>query len=244
LASGFRPGGPNADAAAFNLPPSFAPDKTINYELGVKGNWLEHKLSLDTSIYYIDWKNLQISVVDAANQQAFTANAGGAKSEGAEFAWQAGPFEGTSVDGWVVWDEAVLTQDFPATSTTVGSAGDRLPFSSRWTGNLSVQQERPLGAGVTALVRATGIYVGDRLSLFSSAPTTPRVVLPSYFQLNLLAGVHVKSWEINAYANNLTDKRGIVSRPGSSAATSAEIGYLDYVYIQPRTVGLSLLYRF
>jgi iron complex outermembrane receptor protein len=244
LASGFRPGGPNADAAAFNLPPSFAPDKTINYELGVKGNWLEHKLSLDTSIYYIDWKNLQISVVDAANQQAFTANAGGAKSEGAEFAWQAGPFEGTSIDGWVVWDEAVLTQDFPATSTTVGSAGDRLPFSSRWTGNLSVQQERPLGAGVTALVRATGIYVGDRLSLFSSAPTTPRVVLPSYFQLNLLAGVHVKSWEINAYANNLTDKRGIVSRPGSSAATSADIGYLDYVYIQPRTVGLSLLYRF
>ena len=244
LASGFRPGGPNAGAAAFNLPLTFGPDKTTNYELGVKGDWLEHKLFLDSSIYYIDWKNLQISVVDAASQQAFTANAGDAKSEGAELAWQARPLVGTSIEGWVVWDEAVLTQNFPLSSTTVGNAGDPLPFSSRWSGNLSVQQECPLGAGVTALVRATGIYVGDRLSLFSSAPTQPRVVLPSYFQVNLLAGVHVKAWEINAYANNLTDKRGIVSRPSSSAATSAPLGYLDYVYIQPRTVGLALLYRF
>jgi iron complex outermembrane recepter protein len=244
VASGYRPGGPNAGAAAFNLPLSFAPDKTTNYELGVKGDWLEHRLFLDSSIYYIDWKNLQISVIDAASQEAFTANAGDAKSEGAEVAWQARPFEGTTIDGWVVWNEAVLTQNFPASSTTAGNAGDPLPFSSRWSGNLSVQQERRLGAGLTALVRATGIYVGDRLSLFSSAPTQPRVVLPSYFQVNLLAGVHVKSWEINAYANNLTDKRGVVSRPNSSAATSADIGYLDYVYIQPRTVGLSLEYKF
>ena len=59
FASGYRPGGPNAIPDA---PPTFAPDKTNNYELGVKGDFFAHTLSIDASIYYIDWKDIQITL--------------------------------------------------------------------------------------------------------------------------------------------------------------------------------------
>src|SRR5262249_43459199 len=48
FASGYRPGGPNSLLAAANgAPPEFDPDKTENYEFGVKGDFFDHVLSVD-----------------------------------------------------------------------------------------------------------------------------------------------------------------------------------------------------
>lgn len=54
LASGYRAGGPNPTSTVFGLPPSFQPDKTANYEIGFKGAVLDHALSFDASVYYVD----------------------------------------------------------------------------------------------------------------------------------------------------------------------------------------------
>ncbi len=54
LASGFRPGGPNTGIVAQGVPSQYDPDKTENYEIGVKGNFLDRLLSFDASVYYID----------------------------------------------------------------------------------------------------------------------------------------------------------------------------------------------
>src|SRR6185312_9647776 len=47
VASGYRAGGPNP---AFGVPPQYAPDKTYNYELGVKADQWDHKISFDASV--------------------------------------------------------------------------------------------------------------------------------------------------------------------------------------------------
>jgi iron complex outermembrane receptor protein len=229
LASGFRAGGPNQQG--IGIPPAYAPDKTQNYEVGAKGNLFDKKLSIDGSLYYINWKDIQIQKFSAQNL-TFTSNGSGAKSEGVEISVTVRPAEGLSISGWYTYDDAVLTQPFPVNTPLYGEPGDRLPLSSRNSGNLSVQQEFPVADNVTGFVGATEIFVGDRVGIFTS--TALRQNLPAYEMTDLRAGINYGTWTTNIYVNNLTNERGLIN---------GGLGYiLPYalMYTTPRTVGLSV----
>jgi len=237
LASGYRPPGVN-EGTAINpkLPPAYAPDKTQNYEIGVKGDVLGHAVSFDASLYYIDWKNIQINLQDPVTFLTYYINASRAKSEGVEFSVALRPWSGFTIGGWGAWDDATLTQDFPAKSLVIGRSGDRLPYSSRVSGSLSIDQQFLLVNGLTGFVGGSVAYVGDRRGDFQSSPD--RQTFPAYSKTDLRVGVKYQSWAVNAFANNLSDKRGIVQ---SGIGTQNPNGYY---FIQPRTVGLSLMTTF
>jgi len=233
LASGFRPGGPNQAGAG--IPPAYAPDKTENYEVGAKGDLFDRRLSIDTSVYYINWKNIQLQKF-AANGLAFTANGSGAKSEGVELSLTLRPANGLAISGWYAFDNAVLTQAFPVGSPLYGVAGDRLPLSSRNSGNLSIQQDFPIDQITTGFLSLTEIMVGDRVGVFTT--TAARQDLPGYASTDIRAGVIRDGWKWTLYANNLTNKQGL---------TNGGTGYLlpyAYIYIRPRTVGLTITKSF
>jgi iron complex outermembrane recepter protein len=231
LASGYRAGGPNGNPDP-NVPRSYAPDKTQNYELGIKGDFLSHTLTVDGSVYYINWKDLQLNLLDT-NSQTYTTNAGEAKSQGVELSVVSRPVSGLKIAGWVAWDDAVLTQDVPANSQVAGNAGDRLPYSSRFSANLSLDQDFNLTDRTTGFVGATVSYIGNRLGTFVPAPTA-RADFPSYTKVDLRAGMRYDSWSANLYATNIGDRRGIL---GGGAGTFPPFAY---TYIQPRTVGLAV----
>jgi outer membrane receptor protein involved in Fe transport len=233
-ASGYRPGGFNT--AAVGIPPQFNPDKTKNYEIGVKGNALDHALSFEASVYYIDWKNIQIQLFNPVNL-GYESNGSAAKSEGVELSVEAKPFRDLTVAAWFTYDKAVLTQDFPANSTSYGAAGDRLPNSSRFSGNVSLEQKFRLTNDVTGFVGGAESYVGDRLGVFlatSGGLPQPRQEFPAYAKTDLHAGVSADAWTVNIYANNVTNKRALINGGAGYVAASA------YVYITPRTVGVSV----
>ncbi len=233
LASGYRPGGPNADAILFGFPSQYGADKTYNYELGIKGEALDRKLSFDASAYYINWKDIQISLFSATGF-VFYDNAGSAKSEGFELSGQARPLSGLTLSAWVSWNEAVLTSDLPAAGTTVGTSGDRLPYSSRWSGNFSAKYEHPLNGTMSMFAGGTVSHVGDREGAFNSVftPNTPRPVFPAYAKTDLSLGVHYDTWTVTGFVTNVTDRRGVLSN----------VAFLtNYAnYIQPRTAGVSV----
>lgn len=233
VSSGYRPGGPNADAALTGGPATYGPDTTKNYELGLKGAWLEGRLSLDASLYYIDWRNIQIQ---AGEQLPFLGNGGNAKSEGVELSAQARPREGLTITGWVTVDNAVLTENFPVGTTAYGAAGDRLPYSSRFSGAVTAQQNFHLSGTWGGYVGASFRYVGNRIGAFEGNETTPRTVLPGFGQINFLSGLTYGPWIFNAVVKNATDQRGYLS------------GYMEqvqtYTIIQPRTVAVSVTRTF
>ena len=231
LASGYRAGGPNQVGAG--IPPQFDPDKTKDYELGAKGTFLNHTLSFDASVYYIDWNAIQLALTNAAGQ-GYTANAGSAKSEGVELSVESRPANGLTLAGWIVWNEAVLTENFPA-SAVPGAAGDRLPYTSRFSGNLSLNDEFPLSNALTGFVGASASYVGDRLDNFAPPP---RQDLPAYTKIDGRAGLKFDSWSANLFVTNATDKRGLLGGGAGNFIPYA------YQYIQPRTVGLSVAKTF
>lgn len=231
FASGYRPGGPNSRAVVVQgAAPQYEPDKTQNYEIGIKSNFLNGALSLDASVYYIDWKDLQIQL-RTVNGFTYQSNGSRAKSEGVEVAVGAKPLAGLTIDAWIAYDNAVLTEDF-ANSPTFGRAGDRLPNTSRLSGNLSVEQEFQLYRDTTGFVGARLSYVGDRIGPFGTSPA--RQEFPTYATTDLRAGLEIGSWRANIFVNNVTDKRGLIG---------GGIGYIPafaYVYNQPRNYGVNV----
>jgi len=247
VASGYRIGGANSATpleAAAGTPVKYDPDKTTNYELGVKGNLLDHGLSFDAAAYYINWRHFQISLFEfvtingVTNGVGYTSNAGNAKSEGVEFSLQAHPAAGLTITAQGSFDDAVLTQNLPAASTAYGLAGDRLPYSMRFSGGLTANQDIHLADEWVGFVGGAVNYVGARPYEFTSSATQPRIEFPGYTQFNLRVGARHDTWLVNLYINNVADKRAIVGI-GNSTALDVTGGYYATV-IQRRTVGLSV----
>jgi len=236
FASGYRLGGFNVGVPG--IPRTYNPDKTNDYDLGIKGVLLDGHLSYDASLYYIDWRHIQIYVLDPALVSAYLANAGAAKSQGVEFSIQARPFAGLTVKLEGSYDDAVLTQNFPTNPNAVGSLGDRLPFSSRFSGSVSAEEEFPLTGALRGFAGGVVTYVDSRKGEFPG-PTQTRVEFPAYVKADLRAGTRYENWTANLFLNNVADRRGIVG--GGSAYFGT--GYVAD-YIQPRTVGLSITRAF
>lgn len=240
LASGYRAGGPNANALVNHVPAQYDPDKTQNYDLGVKGDLFDKTLSIDTALYYIDWKNVQVTVATPGGQAEYITNGGGAKSEGVEFSLIERPIGGLTLGAWVAWNEAVLTKDLPAASPAYGAVGDRLPYASRWSGNVSIDDEFSLPANVTGFVGGSANYQSERLGLFQS--TAVRQEYPSYAKLDIHAGIKRDRWTVNLFVNNATDRRAPLQGGLDGPTTYANPE--SFIYLQPRTYGVSFMQKF
>jgi outer membrane receptor protein involved in Fe transport len=232
IASGYRPGGPNPGAAGVGLPPEFNADRTENYELGFKGTVLDKTLSFDASLYYINWKNIQILLIDPNTGTGYYTNGDRAKSQGVELSFEYKPIRGLTIDSWVSWDEAVLTEPFPATAIAFGATGDRLPDSSRFSGNFSVDEQFLLSKNLLGFVGGSVSYIGNRLGEFTG--TADRQPFPGYAQADLRAGARYDTWTVSLFFNNVADRRGLLRGGLGSLYPFA------FDYIQPRTIGVTV----
>ena len=242
LASGYRPGGSNGLGELAGLPATFQSDNTHNYEVGVKAKVLDQLLYVEGSLYHIDWRNIQLQLEDPGSGITFFANGSAAKSEGVELSLQTARMAGLSLSGWLSWNRAVLTETLGDNSPVVGNAGDRLPFSSRISANLSLDYEFPVGR-FTGTVGADLSYVGERFGVFIAKdgdgnPISARQPFPGYAKTDLRTGLKMNDWTVDLYVNNVTDKRGILGGGLGTPDPDA------FTVIRPRTVGLTLARKF
>ncbi len=237
VASGYRPGGPNADAPLFNLPLTFEADTTRNYELGVKGDILHGAFAYDLSAYYIDWRSIQLQVRDPVTRFSFFTNGGSARSTGLEAALKYRTDWGLRVSANASYSVAELTEDAPP--GLFASSGARLPYSPRFSGSLSADQDFHISGRWTGFAGGTVSYLGTRYGAFQSRSDDLRNVYPSYTTLDLRVGARTDSWTVNLFARNVTDERGVLTSrtlQGRALPTSTYITN----FIQPRTIGLSV----
>ena len=234
LASGYRPGGinvlplPGQFGYDPTLPRAYNSDKTYSYEIGTKGDFLEHVLAVDASAYYIQWKDIELSELSGPN--GYTSNGGAAKSQGFELSLDLRPLPGLTLSAWGDWNDSELTQALPPTSTVQGSAGDPLPYSSRFSGHFAINDEFPITHTLSGVVAGEVSYVGQRPYGIGT-----NVVFPAYAQTNVHTGIRYETWTVNLYANNLTDRRGYIGQ---------DINPASRYYITPRTVGISVIDTF
>jgi iron complex outermembrane receptor protein len=240
VASGYRPGGPNWTCTLFPAPCAYKADTSVNYELGFKFSSPDRRVSLDASVYYINWNAIQIVVTNSISP--YFANAGKAKSQGVELSGQWRAAEGLTLAAWVSWNDAVLKEGFPANSGAVGVSGDRLPYAARFSGNISIEESMPVGQGLTATFGAVGSYIGSRATDFAFIGGAPREPdLPGYTKLDLHADLRWGLWTAGLFADNLTDQRGVLYVYNRYYTTPNNEGAM---FIRPRTLGLSLTRTF
>jgi outer membrane receptor protein involved in Fe transport len=228
VATGYRPGGPNT--AGIGVPPSFGPDKVINYEAGLKTDLLDHRLSFDVAAFYIDWTDIQLTQISPLGLSYFS-NGGKASSRGVEGSFDWRPVGGLDIAGNVSYMDARLDSDLPPPA--IGFKGDQLPSIPHWSGQVSADYQFPLAGQWSGFVGASYRFVGDRMSEFSRSAAIPRYALPSYEMVDLRLGAKTDRWTVTAYAKNVGDARGQV--------TAFNLGAVQEVaLVQPRTFGLSL----
>jgi len=231
FSSGYQPGGPNINTAGIGIPSQFNAETTDDYDIGIKSDVLDHRVSFDASLYHINWKSLQLYLTDPTTGSNYYANGGGAKSEGLELSVQARATQHLTAGAWITYDEAVLTSSFPATDAVHGVSGDRLPYGSRVSGNVSLDGQFMLAGNWEGFAGILTSYTGDRLGQFTA--TGKRQAFPGYAQTNVHLGARAGSWTITAYANNILDRRGLLDGGLGTFDVAA------FQYIAPRTIGFS-----
>ena len=244
LATGYRPGGPNILGVPSVIPPTFGPDQTTNYEIGVKVDLIEGLLRLDAAAFHIDWEDIQLLVFDGA--VAGNANGGGAESQGVEWSATLTPSDALTVVWSGAYTDAQLTDD---TDPIVvgGAAGDPLPYAPEWATTLDVTYEWTAFGDNTAHVGGAWRYVGEQSTGFPGVGGilfgAEQIELPSYNILDLRAGVEFDAFSLDVFARNVTDERA-VTQFGGFGQTLPDAPNGSAVLVRPRTIGVSLSARF
>jgi len=232
---GFRNGGPNVNPPSTSnpFPPTYAPDTLWNYELGTRTNWFDRRLQLEVTTFYIDWTNIQVRL-GTASGLAYATNLGEATNYGVESSALWHPIPALSFQSSFTYLNATLRQPFHS-GTNVEPAGAVLPGASKWNVSGSVSyQLRSLS------LLQPSILLADRF--ISGAPAGFGFVAPlSQGNFNVLdsrISAYIKAVEATVFVNNITDRHGVTNAsyyPGTP---------IEQYIIRPRTVGVTLDYRY
>ncbi len=237
LATGYRPGGPNAQPIAPppDVPKEYGADKTVNVELGVRSTQLDGRLSIDVAAFHVDWQDIQL--FEVVDNIGINANGGKAKSQGLEWTFAYVPVHGLTL-GWTgAYTDAKLTSPAPAVN---GNSGDPLAYAPKWSTALDGEYDWNLSANFKGFVGAAWSYVGSRSTDFASSPTGGQLELSSYNTFDARVGFDTKHYRVTLYGKNLGDTRGISSYIATGAPNSAG----EITIIQPRTYGVTLNAKF
>lgn len=208
----------------------FNPERSTNYEAGVKSSFFDNRLVANVSLYYLEFSDLQTSVYDPSlNPPAFvTKNAAKARSKGVEAAVTWKPARDLQINWSGAYQEANY-KDFPGANCLARQplsvcnpaapagapnsvannnlAGAPLTFSSKWSGAAQIQHTAALGDDLE--LTTTGA-VNYRSRYYNSDDQSPIYgTQPGYAKVDLrvqLSDVDER-WKLALVGKNLTNKR-------------------------------------
>jgi iron complex outermembrane receptor protein len=235
LATGYRPGGPNVPIPGISgLPTSYGPDHTVNYEVGVRQDFLNHRLTTDITGYYINWRDVQIlSLVNTpSGPVGVNGNAGSAVSKGVEWDFTWAPLPGLKLNATGAYTDARLTVNAPGLG---GAAGDVLPYVPDLSSSVNADYSWTPLDGYRAYVSATWSYVGQRYTSFAPAGqlAESHVRLPGYNTGAVRAGLERGPYSGEIYINNLGNSHAITYYANQGGLNETGLATI----IQPLTIG-------
>ncbi|HEY6619170.1 MAG TPA: TonB-dependent receptor [Steroidobacteraceae bacterium] len=246
-AKGYRVGGPNVTAGNQSALSSYHPDNLWNYELGSKARLLDGTLNLNTSLYDIEWSNMQVGLVTPQGFN-YIGNGGKARIYGLEEEMVLRATRWLELGGTLSVDHAATTSAAAISRVSFGAfgpapdlepnaastngvlSGYRLPGSPELQASLYGEAQFPV-LGYQAFVRLSGQHVGSAYTDFDSQG----LKFGNYTVGNLRAGVRIPHLDVIAFVNNFTNSAGLTSAEDLSLF-NVPTGFR----VRPRTVGLTL----
>ena len=206
------PGRPLADVVAANQP--VPPETVDNYEIGFKGAFLDHRLRLNVTAFYMAFKGFQAQSRDLLLNQNLLNSIGRVTSRGVE-AELAGRFGELTLNAAAAYDRAVM-DEFPNASCYQGQtaaegcvdgvqdlSGKPLFNAPKWNFNVSAQYDIPINDALVGFV--TLGYRWQSAVIFNLLQD-PASRQPAYGIADLSAGVRTAHWRFTGFVSNVFDQ--------------------------------------
>ena len=277
VSQGFRLGGINdplnlplctaQDLATFSGNESWKDEKAWNYEVGIKSRVAGGRASINLSGFYMDIRDLQLTVTAGSCSSRLILNVPKARSTGLEAEITASPNDNFDFSISASYTDSKLRSDLRDGAGNVLPGieeGNRLPAVPQVQGSAAATYSWDLTPGTRAFISASDQYKGSRFTLIDDespnfgtvdlnsfgantigGPLTQGTFtfdpeLPAYNLVNLRVGVIREGWEVAVFANNLTDERAFLALD-RERGKRARVGYLTN---QPRTIGATLRFSY
>jgi iron complex outermembrane recepter protein len=256
VSSGFRPGGGNAAypttgtawGGAFQQqgytsgkwPSTYEPDRVVSYELGEKSRMLDRRLTVNASIYYEDWRHIQLEAYP--NDWALNINGNYAHIYGADIDALADLGAGFQLEVGAGY----LYEYLNGGPHWVIAPIHKLPDVAPVNGTAALSYSKPLSNSYTFTARLETTYTGPRYSISFPNPyefTGTYIQLPSYTLTNIRAGVKFRdTWSATLFVNNVTNKHAQLE--SMFTENEPQPSFTRIETNQPLTAGVDLSYRF
>ena len=239
---GFRVGGINNGNQPFaeGIPNTYDSDELQNYEAGFKSRWMNDSLQVNSSVFWIEWDDIQVEPRDPAGNIPFTTNGGAAEVGGVEWevAWLPADslrldFTGTYYFTHELSEDQPVLPGSPSATVITGLNGDELPNVPELQLYLSANWGVELFGLPLALIGDV-TYRDESNTEFRSSSAF-NIKLDSFTVVNLFANMEVTDTvTIGLYVKNATDELALYDGIGTFQDPQALIAS------RPRTYGASL----
>ncbi|WP_338425222.1 TonB-dependent receptor [Sphingopyxis kveilinensis] len=199
---------------------TFEPERSENFEAGVKSTLFDGKVVANVSLYHTKFKDLQVSVYQPATSSYLTGNAAAATSKGIEGSLSIYPIENFDISASAAYSDikyddypgaACLASQVGCTPATNNLAGYPVAYSSKWTGSVTAHARFDMSEDLKLDI--TGVAAG-RSKYFNSDNQSPIFgVQDGYVKLDLRVQLADRddSWHLALVGKNLTNQKTIGS---------------------------------
>lgn len=218
VSSGYKAGGVDINRSIVR---DFKPEQLRNYEVGFKSQFLDNRLRLNGSLFYLDWKDIQVVTAfladpnDISSSTQLTLNASSARSKGVELEVQ-GALTSALQAGFSAGYLDAKFGSFPDATVFGGGtfdlSGKRVPKSPRWSLGANLDYSFALGPAMSGFARAEGTYRSEIDGNLDSVaaplqglPAFP-YVSPAYTVVNLRTGLDTGRFRLEGYVENLLEE--------------------------------------
>ncbi|MDP1617371.1 TonB-dependent receptor [Phenylobacterium sp.] len=243
---------------------AYQPDKTLNYEVGLKTQLFDNRLTLNGSAYFIEWSDPQVSSATENGLIPITKNGSAAESKGVEINFIGQVTGDLTVRGSYSYNTSELTEvtpnlvprfNPPGFQSTItyedGMPGDRLPGSPEHQGSLFIDYERPLANGMNFGVNYGVTALGDVLT--RTGGRAESLTLEGYQVHNAAVSLSTDAWTATLYVKNLFNEFAETGARATSQYNQPVFdGDGDPVYVRsyytyvlpPRAIGVRFTRKF
>jgi len=238
IAKGFKSGGFGGAPGTVEQALSPVDEETVwNYEIGMKGDFLDSSLRLNATAFYMDYEDLQIvrfgpTADNPEFGQFITKNLGEADIAGIEleFIWY--PTEHLQISGsYAYLDTEVDGLVIETPGGPVDASGSDLRQAPENSGSLTAAYNIPLNSGANIDLRADYSFVDEQIMDYVQQETV--VEEANLWDARASWTSADEHWQVALWGKNLTDEEWISH---SYVIGPGVIG----VWAAPRTYGVSL----
>jgi outer membrane receptor protein involved in Fe transport len=234
------------DSGAPQQPTTYDPDSVWSYEIGTKNRLLGNRLTLNASLYDVQWTDIQLTVVLPDCGSSFVDNLANATARGfdLDFAYQA--TDELLLQGAVGYNKATFDEDAtsPNGATVIYDGGSSIPNAGPpWSLSLSAEYSTRLASGQRVYVRADDTYSTEWRRYGPTDPGSssydPRLQpRPAYNLLNLRVGAQLSGFDVSFFVQNVMD-----AAPDIFLYADGDTQDWHDITVRPRTYGLTLAWR-